>query len=232
MNAAVVLTRAGFRAGALAVLPLAVGTAAVGLLYGFLAGQNGVTVLETMLMSLWIFAGSSQLVAAQLWTDPLPVASLVAAVLTINVRHLLMSATLAPWLAGQPTGRAYGSLFLLTDEVWGVTTAEIARGGRDLGFMIGAGLTLYLFWNGGSLVGRLFGTAFSGLDRYGFDFLGTALFVALAASFWRGRSNLLPWLIAAASALAVERFVPGTWHILAGGMAGSLAGAWLHVRRA
>lgn len=226
----VAFSRAGLAAGALRTLPIATGGLAFGVFYGFLAGQNGLTLLETSLMSALVFAGASQFLSVELWGDPLPVGALVATVLVVNARHLLMGATLAPWLKHVRPSRAYGSLYFLTDESWGLSVADMRNGGRDAAFLLGSGLTIFLFWNTGTLAGRVFGGMLPDLDRYGIDFLGTAFFVALLAGFWRGRGDLLPWLVAAAVALAMERTIPGTWYILGGALAGSLVGALRHAR--
>ena len=154
------------------------GAAAFGLVYGFLAGQKGMTLLETALTSMLVFAGASQLVALELWGDPLPFLSLVAAVLVINLRHVLMGPTLLPWLRPLPPGKAYGSLFFMTDEVWGVSVAELRRGGRDAAFLLGAGATLYGVWVASTVLGRAAGDLSAIVRDYGLDYLTTAFFVA------------------------------------------------------
>ena len=226
----ILFTRAGIAAGALRTLPIATGGLAFGVFYGFLAGQHGLSLLETAMMSAIVFAGASQFLSVELWADAVPVGALVATVLVINARHLLMGATLGPWLKHLPQRKAYGSLFFLTDESWGLSVADIRHGGRDAAFMVGSGLTLYLFWNSGTIIGRIFGEVLPDLNRFGIDFLGTAFFVALLAGLWRGRGDLLPWVVAAIVALVMEKLVPGTWYILGGALAGSLVGAFRHVR--
>ena len=90
----------GARRGARAILPIVPGAVAFGLVYGFLAGERGLTVLEIALTSMLVFAGASQFLALELWQQPLPIAALVLGVLVINLRHALMGPTLLPWLAG------------------------------------------------------------------------------------------------------------------------------------
>jgi 4-azaleucine resistance transporter AzlC len=219
----------GARRGALAILPIAPGAIAFGLVYGFLAGQKGLSTLEIGLTSALVFAGAAQLVALELWIEPLPVAALVTSVLVVNLRHLLMGPVLLPWLLPLPAWRAYGSLYFLVDESWGVSVVEQRAGGRDAAFLLGAGGVIWLCFVSTSVVGRLAGDVSWLLDGWGLDYLTTAFFVALLAGFWRGRADLLPWLVAAAVALALKLALPGTWYILAAALAGSLAGAWREV---
>jgi predicted branched-subunit amino acid permease len=226
-------TWGGARRGALAILPITPAAIAFGLVYGFLAGQKGLTTLEIGLTSALVFAGAAQLVALELWVEPLPVAALVTSVLVINLRHLLMGPVLLPWLLPLPAWQAYGSLYLLVDESWGVSVVEQQAGGRDAAFLAGAGGMIWLCFVSTSVMGRLAGDISALLDGWALDYLTTAFFVALLAGFWRGKADLLPWLVAAAVAVALRAALPGTWYIVAGALAGSLVGAWreVHGRR-
>ena len=100
----VTFTLAGAARGARAILPIVPGAVAFGLVYGFLAGERGLSALEIGLTSMLVFAGASQFLALELWGDPLPLAGLVLGVLVINLRHLLMGPALLPWLATIPPG--------------------------------------------------------------------------------------------------------------------------------
>ena len=77
-----------------------------------------------------------------------------------------------------------------------------------------------------TVVGQTVGTAIADPARWGLDFAFTAVFAALLVSLWRGKRDLFPWAVAAAVAVAAERWLPGKWYILLGGLAGSGAGAW------
>jgi 4-azaleucine resistance transporter AzlC len=226
----VAFTARGAVRGARAVLPILPGAAAFGLIYGFLAGERGLTALEIGLTSMLVFAGASQFLALELWGEPLPVAGLVAGVLVINLRHLLMGPALLPWLVEVRPSQAYASLYFMTDESWGASVAELRRGGRDAAFLIGAGLTLYAVWVTTSVLGRAAGDLSGLVERWGLEFLTTAFFVALLAGFWRGRADALPWIVAGGTAVSVKLALPGTWYIMAGALAGSLIGAWRDAR--
>ena len=65
-------TLAGAARGARAILPIVPGAVAFGLVYGFLAGERGLSALEIGLTSMLVFAGASQFLALELWGDPLP----------------------------------------------------------------------------------------------------------------------------------------------------------------
>ena len=222
----VTFTLAGAVRGARAIVPILPGALAFGLVYGFIAGERGLSALEIGLMSMLVFAGASQFLALELWGDPLPLVGLVLGVLVINLRHLLMGPALLPWLAHIRPAQAYASLYFMADESWGVSVAEQRRGGRDAAFLLGAGLCLYGCWVTSTVLGRAAGDLSYLIDRWGLDYLTTAFFVALLAGFWRGRADLLPWLLAGGIAVAAKWWLPGTWYIVLGAVTGSLVGAW------
>ena len=222
----VTFTLAGALRGARAILPIAPGAVAFGLVYGFLAGERGLSALEIGLTSMLVFAGASQFLALELWGDPLPIVGLVLGVLVINLRHLLMGPALLPWLAHLPPAKAYASLYFMTDEAWGVSVAEERRGGRDAAYLLGAGFGLYIFWVVSTILGRVAGDLTFLVENWGLDYLTTAFFVALLAGFWRGRGDALPWLVAGGVAVAAKWSLPGTWYIVLGAVSGSLVGAW------
>ena len=222
----VTFTFAGALEGAKRCLPIEVAGFAIGLVFGVLAGQAGLSAAETVLMSALIFSGATQFVVLGLWATPLPVAAIVLTTLVVNLRYVLMSATLAPWFSGLSRLKAYGSIFFLADENWALAMGEHAKGRRDAAFLIGGGLAMFASWTVSSLVGRTVGGALDDPARWGLDFAFTAVFLALLAGLWRGRkSDLLPWVVAAAVAVAANLVLPGQWYVLLGGLAGSLAGA-------
>ncbi len=226
MPSPVTFTMAGAARGARAILPIVPGAVAFGLVYGFLAGERGLSALEIGLTSMLVFAGASQFLALELWRDPLPLTGLVLGVLVINLRHLLMGPALLPWLVPIRSAQAYTSLYFMTDEVWGVSVADLRRGGRDAAYLLGAGLGLYAVWVTSTVLGRTAGDLSFLVENWGLDYLTTAFFVALLAGFWRGRGDAVPWLAAGGLAIAVKWWLPGTWYIILGAVAGSLIGAW------
>ena len=222
-------TSAGLRRGAVAILPLAPGGLLFGISLGLLAAGAGLSLAETAVMSLSVFAGASQYLAVELWREPLPIASIVLATLVVNLRHVLMGAVLAPWLRALPRRLVLPSLFFLVDENWGVTVAR-RQGPRetreqDLAFLVGGGLPLYGLWTLGSLLGHGAAGLIADPRAWGLDALAGAVFLVLLLLQWRGPRCLLPWAVAAGVALAAQSVLPVAWSVLLGALAGALAGA-------
>src|SRR4051794_26906393 len=111
-----IFTRAGFRRGAQAGLGLTLGLAPFGLVVGMAADAKGLSLLETLLMSGLVYAGTAQLVALQLWSDPAPILAATLACLVINLRLAPMGAALAPALDRLSGLRLWGTLAVLVDN--------------------------------------------------------------------------------------------------------------------
>jgi 4-azaleucine resistance transporter AzlC len=205
---------------------LALGVFAYGLVFGMLAVQGGMGVGEAVAMSIFVFAGASQFVALDLWVEPLPVFALWITTFAVNLRHVLMSAALAPAYKGVAPLKKYLSMFFLVDESWALTMAEFSSGKKSASFLLVGGLLIFFAWNTATLTGALLGGAMPDPSRWGFDFAFTAMFIGLTTAMWRGTSDVPVLLVAGGAALAAEALLPGKWYILIGGVAGALAGVF------
>ncbi|WP_439602343.1 AzlC family ABC transporter permease [Devosia sp.] len=207
-------------------LPVAVSIAAYGVVWGVLAGQAGLSVLEVALMSGLVFAGASQFVALDMWTPgALPVLSIIIAAGIVNLRMLLMSATLRPLVGHLSLPRQLGAMFFVSDEQWAMTMAEVRKGKGSVAFLLGTGALSWFAWMGSTLCGRVLGAFIDDPTRYGLDFAFTATFLALLLGMWRGRGDLVPWIVGALAAILTSRLIEGNWYIIVGGLVGSFAGA-------
>jgi 4-azaleucine resistance transporter AzlC len=225
-------TFAGLRAGYRACVPVALGVAVYGVLYGLLARQKGLSLLEAQSMSLFVFAGASQLIALDLWSPNLDMFSLIVTTFIVNLRHVLMGAALSPQLLRLSAGQAFGSLFFMTDESWALALTRWAEDRRraapsDGAFLLGAGLAVYSFWNASTALGHVLVRGLDDPSRYGLDFAFTAVFTALLVGLKPRRKDILPLIAATGAALVVMRLCPGKWYILAGAMAGGSTSALL-----
>ncbi|MBK1661460.1 azaleucine resistance protein AzlC [Paracraurococcus ruber] len=213
-------------------MAITLGLSPFGLVVGMTSDQVGLSLLETLLMSGLVFAGTSQLVALQLWSDPAPVLGATLACLVINLRLLPMGAALAPVLDRTRGLRLWGTLALLVDNAFALAIAELRAGRRDVGFLFGAGFGMWLNWMAMCAVGHLFGNALRLPAAHPVFFASTAAVLAILVQLWRGRADLQPWILAGAVALAVQGAGLGApWPVLAGAFAGAGFGAWRDGRR-
>ena len=192
------------RDGFVQVLPLAFGAAVYGFAFGVLAAGAGFDPPAVLAMALLVFAGSSQIVAVATFATDASLAAAALAGLLLNLRYLAICATLPPLLAGESRAARLLGVHLAADENWALTMAQ-PPSRRTGGFLIGAGLALILAWSGSSTLGSWVGASVGDLERYGLGFAFTAAFIALARGLWRGRSTLLPWLVAGIVSVALVR---------------------------
>ncbi|MEO3472370.1 AzlC family ABC transporter permease [Roseomonas sp. CAU 1739] len=230
----IIFTRDGVRRGARQAIPLVIGTFPFGLVVGVISAAKGLSMLETLVMCGLVFAGSAQLLALELWTDPAPVLAASLAALVVNMRLAPMGAALAPWLDRLRGWRLWGTLATLVDHSYALSAAEMRRGGRDAGYLLGVALALWVFWMIAVSVGHVFGAVVRLAPGHPLYFAATATFCAILVPVWQGvRRDLLPWMLAAVVALAAWRAGFGApWPLLAGALSGASLGAWLELRRA
>jgi 4-azaleucine resistance transporter AzlC len=224
---------AGLMEGARLVAPVMPGMMMFGAAFGALAAQKGLTLLEAVLMSTLVYAGASQFVAMEMWSDiltPGGVVTLGLVTATVNMRFILMTAALRPWFGALPAWQSYPALFVITDPGWLTAMHYHSKGGRDASILVGGGLAFWLLWIGSCVPGYLLGALVTDPKRFGLDVIMPAFFVVMLVPLWRGARRAVPWAIAGAVALTVAQLVPGWWFIIAGAIAGSVAGGFLDER--
>ena len=204
-----------------------------GLVAGVVAQGHGLTLLESLVMSAFVFAGSAQLIALSTWTIPASVAAATFAAFVINLRFALMGPVLAPWLDTLRGWRLWTSLFLMVDQNWALSVNDLRRGGCDAGYLFGSGLTLWIAWVISTAIGYSIGAVLKPAPGHPLFFAALATFIGMLVLLYRGRTDVLPWIVSAGVALVVARLVPGQpWYIVAGALAGSIVAAMRDVRRA
>ena len=235
MSSSTRVTWRSFQAGALRMFLPSFATFPFGIGFGVAAAQKGLSAFEVTLMSLTVFAGTSQMVALDLWAHPLPFFALAASVFVANLRYFVMGAALQPHLSSLKWYLQPAVWHVTVDQNWAVNIAEYRRGHGDLGRFLGGGFTLMLSWTAATLLGQLAAGGVlsdpTAAQRLGLDFVGIAVFVVVAVIVFRGKRDVAPWSVAIAAAFAAKWLVAGNWYIVIGGLAGGLFGAVQDMRR-
>jgi predicted branched-subunit amino acid permease len=197
--------------------------AAFGIAFGAVAAQKQFAFADATLMSALAFAGASQFVAVEIWRYPMGAGDVLAVTVIsamINMRFILMSASLRPWLGGLPAWQIYPSLSVMTDPGWLMVMRYRAEGGSDAAVFFASGLLLWIVWTFSTACGHALAALLGDTTRFGIDLVMPCFFMAMAVPLWRGLRRAVPWGVAGAVALIVAALVPGWWFIMAGALAG------------
>lgn len=177
-----VCARASFLAGARDSVPMLIGAAPFGLIFGALVGTAQLAPWQGQLMSLSVFAGSSQFIGVGLMAGAAGTLVIWLATLIVNLRHMLYAAALLPRVQHLPARWRWALGFLLTDETYAVVDSYYRKhphAPRGHWYFLGSGLAMYANWQGWTLVGLLFGAVFPQLQTLGLDFAMVVTFIAI-----------------------------------------------------
>ncbi len=186
-----------FLEGVKAEFPLLIGVFPFGLIYGALALNAGLTAFASQMMSSIVFAGSSQFIAAQLVKDAAPELVIVLTIAVVNLRHMLYSASLAPYLKHLPLKWKALLSYLLTDEAYAPSIIKYEEEGiKPLShwFLFGAGFSLWFTWQVSTALGVFLGAEIP--EELPLDFALPLTFIAMVVPMLKK----MPMVAAALSA--------------------------------
>jgi 4-azaleucine resistance transporter AzlC len=209
-----------FRRGFLDILPILAAAFPIGVLWGTLAVKKGLSALEAGLTSASAFGGAAQFVALDLWRDPVPWLLVTFSVFVVNIRHVLMGASLSRHMKHIPSAMRPVVMFLMVDEVWALAERRALARPLTWPYYVGLGLPLWINWVASTVIGAIVGRGLGDPASYGFDFAFSALFIAILAGFWKGPRTGAVLAVSAAVAASAKLVVPGAWYIALGGLAG------------
>ena len=222
----VTFSAGGLQRGFVRALPICVGVFVWGLTFGLMGREAGLSVLESSLMSVLVYSGTAQAATVGALATGAGILAGVAAVLMLNARYLLYGASLRLWIGHATPTQAYASLWFLGDANWAMSTKAHADGENDAAFILGSGLSMYLFWVAGTALGALAGNWIADPKTLGVDFLLVAFCAAMALDLFKSRADVAPALAAVSVAALLDRFAPSGWTLVAAGLAGAFT-AWL-----
>ncbi|MBE7375093.1 AzlC family ABC transporter permease [Pseudomonas lopnurensis] len=204
--------------------PISLFVTLFGAAFGLAAVQAGLEDSVIMAMSALVFAGASQFAALELWGTHVPVVTLAVTVFAINARHLLMGATLYPWLRHLPPAKRYGVMLVASDANWAMSMQAFGRGQPGMGLLLGGGLALWSFWLLGTWLGIFFGGTLHDPRSLGLDMVMGCFLLAMVVGGEKNLRLLLIWIVAACASLLAWRYLPENSHVVVGALAGGVAG--------
>jgi predicted branched-subunit amino acid permease len=219
-----ILTHSDFRAGFTSMLPACLGLVPFGVVTGVGAAAAGADFWGALGMSMIIFSGAAQILAAQLLADHAPLAVVILTCFVAGLRFLMYSAAMAPYLKPLPAKWRNGLPFLLTDQAFAAAIRRFdathdPRSGAL--YFLGGGMALWICWQvtnvAGFLAGNLIPAAWS------LDFAVPLCFIALIAPLLRTAPMVVAAMVAGVAVLGLAQ-LPMKLNLIAAGIAGIAAG--------
>lgn len=215
--------------GAAAAWPICLGYAPIGLAFGVLAQKAGLTPLEIGLMSVVVFAGSSQFIAVSMLAAGASLLSIVATAFMVNLRHFLMSSALAVYLKNSARPRLTFFSYGVTDESFAVNLTRFRESDWDLNSALVTNYTAYLTWLATTVAGG-FGGQFIPAHAFGIDYALIAMFICLLVFQLRGSIYVITAAMAGVIAVILSLIVPGNSYIVMASMTAAALGVVLKKR--
>lgn len=211
-----VLTETDFWQGVISSGPILLGVIPFGITCGIMGLTAGLTSLETAMMSFLVFAGASQFIAITMLGAGITGWSVIVfTTLLVNLRHMLMGASLAQYMVQQPIYRQALLSFLLTDEAYAMTISRIYQGGYNSSYHLGVSISLYITWGLATVAGILVGNYIPDPLAWGLDFAMPATFLVLLFPRITDRISLVVCIVSGLIAVAGALYLPGKWYMIA-----------------
>lgn len=208
------------------MLPISLFVGLFATAFGMAAIQTGLSGFDAVLMSALVFGGAAQFATLELWGETISLIPLVMTVFFINARHILMGASLYPWLKDIPPLQRYTYLLVNSDANWAKALAKYQEGKSGLADMVGGGLALWLLWVVGTWLGLYIGHLIDNPRAFGLDMVMSCFLLVMVMSGQRNRRMAVIWVVAAAVSIFAYYVLPDNMHVVLGALAGGLVGVF------
>lgn len=221
------LNDSSLKAGIKDSLPIILGYLPIGIAYGMLAVNKGLSPLQTTAMSLFVFAGSAQLVSIEMIAAGAAVAAIVVMTFLVNLRHLLLSASLSLHLRDLPFYYYPFLGFLVTDESFAVAMSKIESKRKKELYFLGLGITAYLGWVFSSAVGAFLTGFIDPTNGGALDYVLPAMFVVLLVMQISSRKEIIVAVFSAFLSLFFALTINGSWNIILATVLAAFLGVYI-----
>lgn len=185
-------------------IPTLLGYLSIGFAAGVVEKTSGLSIAEIALMSLLLYAGSGQFIAAGMIAASNPISAIIFTIFFINIRHLLLSAALSPYFRHLSPWKNMTVGALLTDETFGVSINHLQNKKQaSYKWMLGLNITAYLNWFVANIAGGYFGKWIPNPEKYGLDFAMAGMFIGLLVLQTLSQKKYFVDIIVAVSAVII-----------------------------
>jgi 4-azaleucine resistance transporter AzlC len=216
--------RSAFIRGARDTIPMILGAIPFGILFGALGISAGMSPMAVIGFSLFVFAGSSQFIGANLIGQGVAIPFIVITTFIVNLRHALYAASLGPYVKHLPQRWLIPLAFWLTDETYAVVIRNYQESQPHAHwYHLGSSIAMYTNWNMCTWIGIIAGTQFKGLAESGLDFAMVVTFIGIVVPLVINRPMLVCALVSGITAL-ITFPMPNKIGLIIAAAAGIIAG--------
>ncbi|NRD77875.1 AzlC family ABC transporter permease [Bacillus sp. BRMEA1] len=210
-------------------IPTLLGYLSIGFAAGVVGKTSGLSIFEIALLSLVLYAGSAQFIAAGMIAANSSTTAIIITIFFVNLRHILMSAALSPYFRHLTPLKNMLIGTLLTDETFGVAINKAAqRQNISEKWMHGLNITAWLNWAIANIAGAYFGNWIANPQKFGLDYALPAMFIGLLVLSMIGRRkiklDILVAIIAVVIAVAISTMFSSSLGVIAATIIASTIG--------
>ena len=208
-------------------LPVMLGYLPIGFAYGVLAQKADLSIFNTLLMSVAVFAGSAQLIAVELFALGMAPISIVLTTFVVNLRHLLMSASLFPHVQRWEKTEKAVFAFELTDETFALHSlrATQQKFTKNETFIIN--IFTHSTWILGTGLGVLLGGQIIETELFALDYALPAMFIALLVMQLKTKPQVIVAVLAGFLSLGLYLLGLNRWYVIIAAVIGASIGVWI-----
>jgi 4-azaleucine resistance transporter AzlC len=195
-------------------LPVVLGYVAIGFAFGVLSQKAGLAWFNTLALSIIVYAGAAQLIAVGLFAAGIAPVSIVLTTFIVNLRHLLLSAALSPYLRGWRKRELAFFAYELTDESFAVHATQLAAGTWSKAEAFAANITAQVAWVTGTALGIVAGGLIGDVRPLALDYALPAMFMALLVLQIKDRVQIAVAVLAGLLALALVLAGVDQWNVI------------------
>ena len=217
----------GWLRGVSRAVPITLGYIPIGFAYGVLAQKAGLSAFNTLAMSIFVYAGSSQLIAVGLFAAGVEPLSIILTTFVVNLRHMLMASALAPYLSRWSKITLTVFAYEITDESFALHSVEFLKRPPNAAEGLALNMTAQVSWVLGSWLGLVTGELITDVKLFALDYALPAMFVALLLMQIKDKVQVLVAVSTGVIAVALLMVGLNQWYVIVATLIGATFGVIL-----
>lgn len=203
-----------FLAGIHSGLPVIFGFIPIGMAYAIMAKQAGFTGFETVLMSVFVFAGASQMMVVGMYAQGASLLAMILTTLILNFRHVIMSTCIMKHLKEESILKKLLASFGVTDESFAILTTKNDED-ITITYFFGLIITTYSSWIVGAVIGTIASSYIPKSISASFGIALYAMFIGLLVPNLRKNYHLTILIVLTAIVNTIlTQFMASSWALI------------------